>query len=376
MAPLSLPNRIFGTVKSFATKGSLLSREVLEMLAESRDMDEFIVRLKNTRYVDAVSRLQRPYTAVAVEGALREDLVNFHSSLANVARESELLNTYFIRYIIYNLKVVLKAKALNRSYEEILPYVNMRAEELLGRRDVVVKALVAKDLDEAVASLAGNEFGEDVQSAVNVYKEKRDLQVFDTFLDHTFYVMLARALAAHWRDSDVKGIVVPEIDAYNILAILRAKFWNLEEEQIKRLVVSKAPAIDLYKPGSSIMPLNPIRLPTLTVESMQKMVSAESVSSAVAELANTAYRNLVPQPQQYTSDIDAIATLEKNLEDMLYSRYIATYHSMFKHSTIIAALKLRALEVRNLSAIATGIEQKMTPDIIMKKLYLPYLQPR
>ncbi|MEM0367605.1 MAG: V-type ATPase subunit, partial [Candidatus Nitrosocaldus sp.] len=332
------------------------------------------VRLKNTRYVDAVSRLQRPYTAVAVEGALREDLVNFHSSLANVARESELLNTYFIRYIIYNLKVVLKAKALNRSYEEILPYVNMRAEELLGRRDVVVKALVAKDLDEAVASLTGNEFGDDVQSAVNVYKEKRDLQVFDTFLDHTFYMMLAKALAAHWRDSDVKGIVVPEIDAYNILAILRAKYWNLEEEQMKRLVVSKAPAIDLYKPGGSIMPLNPVRLPTLTVESMQKMISAESVSSAIAELTNTAYRNLVPQAQQYTSDIDAIAVLEKNLEDMLYKRYIATYRGMFKHSTIIAALKLRALEVRNISAIATGIEQKITPEMIMRKLYLPYLQ--
>ncbi|MEM1950999.1 MAG: V-type ATPase subunit, partial [Candidatus Nitrosocaldus sp.] len=283
-------------------------------------------------------------------------------------------DTYFIRYIIYNLKVVLKAKALNRSYEEILPYVNMRAEELLGRRDVVVKALVAKDLDEAVASLVGNEFGDDVQSAVNVYKEKRDLQVFDTFLDHTFYMMLASALAAHWRDSDVKGIVVPEIDAYNILAILRAKFWNLEEEQIKRLIVSKAPAIDLYKPGGSIMPLNPVRLPTLTVDSMQKMISAESVSTAIAELANTAYRNLVPQPQQYTSDIDAIAVLEKNLEDNLYKRYIATYNSMFKHSTIIAALKLRALEVRNLSAIATGIEQKMTPDVIMKRLYLPYLK--
>ncbi|MEM4192746.1 MAG: V-type ATPase subunit, partial [Candidatus Nitrosocaldus sp.] len=124
----------------------------------------------------------------------------------------------------------------------------------------------------------------------------------------------------------------------------------------------------------SIMPLNPVRLPTLTVDSMQKMISAESVSTAIAELANTAYRNLVPQPQQYTSDIDAIAVLEKNLEDNLYKRYIATYNSMFKHSTIIAALKLRALEVRNLSAIATGIEQKMTPDVIMKRLYLPYLK--
>jgi len=368
---LSLPNKIFGTVKAFATKGSLLNKEILTMLAESRDLDELVVRLKNTRYIDALAKLQKPYTAIAIEGALKEDLVNFHSSLANVAGESELINAYFIRYIIWNLKVVLKSKALAKQYEEIIPHINMRAEELLGRRDVIVKALVAKDLDEAVASLAGSEFGEDAQNAVNVYKEVKDLNVFDTFLDHTFYMILARALMAHWRDSDVKNIVVPEIDAYNILCILRAKFWNLDEEKIKRLIVSKAPSIDLYRPGGSILPLNPVRLPTVTQENIQRMISSESVKDALAELSNTVYRNIVPQ---YTNDIDTIAMLEENFERLLYKKYLLTFNSMFKHATMIAALKLRALEVRNLVAIATSVEQKIPVDVIMKKLFIPYLQ--
>ncbi len=371
MRGISLPNKIFGTVKAFATKGSLLSKEMLTMFAESRDLDELVVRLKNTRYVDALAKLQRPYTAVNIEGALKEDLVNYHASLANVVGNSELLNAYFIRYIIWNLKLVLKSKALAKQYEEIIPHINMRAEELLGRRDVIVKALVAKDLDEAVASLAGSEFSDDAQSAANVYKEVKDLYVFDTFLDHTFYMILARALMAHWRDSDTKGVVILEIDAYNILSILRAKLWRLDEEQIKRLIVSKAPAIDLYRPGGSMVPLNPVRLPTVTQENIQRMVSAESVKDAYAELANTVYRNIIPP---YTNDVDTIASLEENLERLLYKKYLLTFNSMFKHATMIAALKLRALEVRNLATIATGIEQKIPAEVIVKRLFIPYLQ--
>ena len=42
--------------------------------------------------------------------------------------------------------MILKGKALGKSYEKLLPKINLRAEELVGRRDLVVKALVAQDL--------------------------------------------------------------------------------------------------------------------------------------------------------------------------------------------------------------------------------------
>ena len=44
-------------------------------------------------------------------------------------------------------KIILKGKALGRSYDDLLPKINLRAEELTGRRDIVVRALVAKDFD-------------------------------------------------------------------------------------------------------------------------------------------------------------------------------------------------------------------------------------
>lgn len=342
-----MPHRIFGSVKSFTAKGKMLSKDTMQTLAESRDMDELVTRIKNTIYLDAISKLQKPYTAEGVENALREDLVNFHASMANIAGGSDVINAYFIRYIIWNLKMILKGKALGKPYEEILQHVNLRAEELVGRRDIVVKALVAKDLDEAITSLAGSEFGDDAQRAANTYREKGDLQIFDTYLDHVFYRALAKGLASSGNEPDVKAVVVPEIDAYNVLSVLRGKFWGLNEQQAREIVVRATS--------------------TVTDDIIQKMINAENVTDAIAELGNTVYKDIIPQP---TSDIEAIAHLEKSFEKMLFRKYLGAFRKMFSYGTMISAIKLKMIEVRNLSAIASAIEQKVPTDVVMSKLLL------
>ncbi len=342
-----MPNRIFGSVKSFTAKGKMLSKDNMQTLAESRDMDELVTRIKNTIYLDAVSKLQKPYTAEGVENALREDLVNFHASMANITGGSDVLNAYFVRYIIWNLKLILKGKASGRLYEEILPHVNLRAEELVGRRDIVVKALVAKDLDEAVTSLTGSEFGDDAQKAATTYREKGDLQIFDTFLDHVFYRALAKGLATAGKEPDVKAVVVPEIDAYNVLSVLRAKFWALNEQQTREIVVGATS--------------------TVTDDVIQKMINAENVSDAIAELGNTVYKEIIPQP---TNDIEAIAHLEKAFERILFRKYLGAFRTMFSYGTMISAIKLKMIEVRNLAAIASAVEQKVSTDVVMSRLLL------
>ena len=65
----------------------------------------------------------------------------------------EVLDAYYMKFIVSNLKLILKGKVLGKSQEEIETHVNLHAEELIKQRDIVVKALVAKDLEEAVANL-------------------------------------------------------------------------------------------------------------------------------------------------------------------------------------------------------------------------------
>lgn len=344
-----MPGKIFGTVLSHGMKGRMLTRNELQTLAEARDIEELVTRMKNTVYLDVLSKLTKPYTAEKIEGALRENLVNNHVKMVSIAGGSGVLNAYFVKYITWNLKLILKGKALGKSYEELVPKINLRAEELVGRRDIIVKALVAKNLEEAVAALAGSEFGEDAAKAAAAYKDKGDLRLFDTYIDHVFYRDLGKALTIESQSPEVKNIVAADIDSYNILAVLRGKYWNLSQNDIDDLIVATTSKVPK--------------------DTLQKMINIEKLSEAIMELGNTVYKDIIPQSA--TNDINAIMQLEASFESLQLKRVISSFRTMFNVGIMVAALKLMMIEVRNLAAIASGVEQKVPAESIMTNLVKP-----
>lgn len=344
-----MPGKIFGTVLSHGMKGRMLTRNELQTLAEARDIEELVTRMKNTVYLDVLSKLTKPYTAEKIEGALRENLVNNHVKMVSIAGGSGVLNAYFEKYITWNLKLILKGKALGKSYEELVPKINLRAEELVGRRDIIVKALVAKNLEEAVAALAGSEFGEDAAKAAAAYKDKGDLRLFDTYIDHVFYRDLGKALTIESQSPEVKNIVAADIDSYNILAVLRGKYWNLSQNDIDDLIVATTSKVPK--------------------DTLQKMINIEKLSEAIMELGNTVYKDIIPQSA--TNDINAIMQLEASFESLQLKRVISSFRTMFNVGIMVAALKLMMIEVRNLAAIASGVEQKVPVESIMTNLVKP-----
>ena len=343
---VSLPNKIFGTVLAHTLRGRMLSRTELQTLAESRDIEELVTRMKNTVYLDALARLTKPYTAETLEGALREHLVNQHAKIVNIANGSAILNAYFLKYIILNLKIILKGKAMNKTYDELLPKVNMRAEELVGRRDLVVKALVAKDFDEAVNSLAGSEFGEDARKAAQAYKEKGDIRVFDTYLDHAFYKSLDRAVAFESKLQDTQKLIGIDIDSYNILSVLRGKFWGLSPNEVHELIVTTTSKVPK--------------------DVLQRMINTEKIQEAISELSGTIYKELIPR--NAANDIDAIMQLESAFQKESLRRIMNSYRTVFTVGNLLASIKLMAYEIRNLGAIAAGVEQKIMADKIIASL--------
>jgi V/A-type H+/Na+-transporting ATPase subunit C len=340
---VSMPNKIFGTVLAHSLRGKMLSKSELQTLAESRDIEELVTRMKNTVYLDALAKLTRPFTAEKVEGALREHLVNQHAKMVNIANGSAILNAYFVRHITWNLKIILKGKAMGRTYEELLPKINLRAEELVGRRDLVVKALVAKDFDEAVNSLAGSEFGEDAKKAAQSYKEKGDVRVFDTYLDHAFYKSLDRAVVFESKLQDAQKLVGIDIDAYNVLAVLRGKYWGLSPVDVTDLIVTTTTKV--------------------SKDMLQKMINTEKIQEAIGELAATTYKDLIPRSA--ANDIDAIMQLEAGFEKEALKRIMNSFRTVFTIANLLASLKLMGYEIRNLAAIAAGVEQKIPADKIM-----------
>ena len=159
---------------------------------------------------------------------------------------------------------------------------------------LLVKALVAKDLEEAVASLNSVQFGDEIAKAAALYNEKKNLQIFDTYFDKILFQYLAGAMK-NYADKDATKLVAMDIDFYNILSVIRGKFWGLQEEQIQDLIISTSP---------------PAR------ELLGRMMSAATVRDAFNELSSTKYKDLVPQVE---NELDAIAEFERAFEMAIYN---------------------------------------------------------
>lgn len=336
---------VYASVKSYSKRGKLLKKADFQTLAESRDLEELMTRIKNTLYGDSVSDLQKPYTSQGIESALRSHLADVHYSIAKTSGNSGVLDAYYMKFIVSNLKSILKGKVLGKPQEEIETHINLHAEELIKQRDIVVKALVAKDLEEAVASLNSVQFGEEIAKAATLYNEKKNIQIFDTYFDKILFQYLAGAMK-NYSDKDATKLVGMDIDFYNILSVIRGKFWGLQEEQIQDLIIPTSP---------------PAR------ELLTRMMAATTVRDAFNELASTKYKNLIPQVE---NELDAIAEFERAFEMAIYQSALRSFTKMFSFATIIGITKLTAFEVRNLAAIAYAVEQKIPTETTMSKLIL------
>ena len=335
---------VYASVKSYSQRGKLLKKADLQTLAESRDLEELMTRIKNTIYGDAISNVQKPYTSQGIESGLRGHLAGVHYSIAKTAGDSDILDAYYMKFIISNLKQILKGKVLEKSQEEIETHINLRAEELIKQRDVIIKALVSKDLEETVASLNSVQFSDEISKAASLYNETKNLQVFDIYFDKILYKQLGRALK-NTRDREVIKLVGMDVDFYNLLSVIRGKFWGLDDSQIEDLIVSQTPSVPK--------------------ELLQRMMAAATIRDAFAELSNTKYKNLVPDVE---NELDAVAQFERSFEMELYNSSARSFTKMFSFATIIGITKLTAFEVRNLAAIAYAVEQKIATDITMSKL--------
>ena len=338
--------KIFVTVKSYSKRGQLLKRPDFQTLAESRDLDELVTRIKNTKYLEAMSAIVKPYTAEKLEMALRTKLADEQFKIAKASGNSKILDAFFQRFIISNLKLILKGKILGKTQEEISAYFNMHAEELTKQRDTVVKALVAKDLEEAVSSLGSSPFHEEITKAVELYNETKNIQAFDIYFDKMLYQNVVKALRSE-NDQDISHIYGMETDFYNVMSIVRGKFWELEDDRIEDLVV-----------GASVNIPNQV---------MDRMMAAENVKDAIDELSTTKYKDFIPETED---EVEAIAEFEHAFEMAYYKAINGSFSKMFSFATVVGISKLIGYEVRNIGAIAFAVEQKIPVETTMSKLII------
>jgi V/A-type H+-transporting ATPase subunit C len=352
-----LEDRTYSAVKSYALKGTLIDQTTYRSLAESKSIDELIIKLKTTTYNEFVSKIEQPYTSKKIEHAVKEHVSKLHFDLIKVSPVNKILASYFLKYIIANLKIVLKGKALNKSYDELEEYLDLYSEELVGRRDLITRALTAENIEDSINTLNGTEFFKDIEKAMQIYKENPKIDIFDSYLDRSFYSNLSKTyteldtslfpIGSTPKVRKFRQIIAYYIDSYNILSALRAKLWKLNDDDAKKILIE--PTFDI------------------SMTALKKIIASESVEEGIKILENTSYNKLIPT--SFTNDGDIISQLEGNIRKHEFIKFKKTFFwNSFGDVVSLSIIRLKEFEANNLASIAFGIENKIEPKILMSKI--------
>jgi len=337
--------------KSFAERGALLKRRFIEELVDSRDLNDFINALRATPYSDKISAISPPISSTKIEHALRRSLIELHHRYLSMLSNPRPLDVLFTRYIARNLKTVFRAIAAGKSYEEISRLVDLRAEELVGMRDILIKAYSSSSLGEAVDALAYTPFGDAVRRALQLYEKTSDPAVFDVELDRVVSQWIVGGIKRCVRRErrQIAELTYPMIEQFVITTALRAKIWELTTMEIRGLIGSVE-----------------TRIPPSVIDAV---VESRSIGQAITALS--LMKGLgIPIPTG-GEDASIIRSIEDGFRRKLVERARKTFISGGTvMSSVISSLILKENEVMNLVAIAVGIEEKVPSQRIIDNLLL------
>jgi V/A-type H+-transporting ATPase subunit C len=345
---------VFSFVKAYSSLGTIVRRPFLEELANARGLDEMISKLKTTSYGDEVSSIGKPLYARKVESAFMANLSIFNYRLLKHYRRPGVLEAYFERNLSWNLKMAVKGKATGVPYEDLTDALVLSAEELAGRRDLIVRILSAATLEQAISLLEDSDVYPYLSQALNAYSQSREVSIFDLYVDRYTVGRLADAYRSRLgrfrkyyggRNQVVASLVAYDVDSFLITALLRGKWLDLPTAQLKVLSV----------PGFLV-----------SGEAVEAMVSANNVQAAADALAKTPYRRMVPK----VTNPEAII---QGLEDAFIKRSLKMARLTFSSQpmsepVLIGALKVKEIEVHNLATIAFGLEVGLQPTAILGRL--------
>lgn len=339
---------IYTEAKAYALKGALLDRNFIDSLASLSSVREIAERLASTPYAEVIRGPEGVDSSRKLEGMLRAALALDYYELSKWFRRAEVLKAYLGRLLGWNLKMVLRAKHQGKSFEEIMDVLYLKAEEILGRREVLVKILASSTIEEGIELLKGDPFYEPLKKALEVYKEKRDPVIFDLYIDRTVYTEIRNSVVRKRRvgrkqvDKNFMEFVELDLLKYNLSTILRAKLLGLPTSEIRELIVG----LD-------------------EVDELIKLLEARSVEEIGRCLKKLGFDR--------AASAGSIESMLQAVEEELKAREVALARSAFYKrvmtpTVVLAYLKLKEVEVENLIKVALGIELGLPKDRIFSSL--------
>lgn len=221
-------------------EGQLLSEEQYSNLVEKKTYQEAIRYLKEeTSYSEVLSNYNgEEIPVIEFQNLLKRNYTRNFEKIMHYfnGNYKKLLKVLFMRYVIEDLKVIIRCKYIGKKNEEIYPLLCAGG----GLNSLDYKKLVdAKDLQDFVEHLGGTSYYNYLQPLINKVNEEGLFRV-ETALDSLYFPYLRKYKSM--LDAEDKKLLSNMIGTYsdliNLQWIIRGKtYYKLKPEIIFNYVI-------------------------------------------------------------------------------------------------------------------------------------------
>jgi V/A-type H+/Na+-transporting ATPase subunit C len=316
-------------IRAMETK--LLDSSKINRMIESSTADETMKILQETEYAEFMGNVKR---AEDYEILLSEELKRVYSLVYGISPEKLIIDILSLRYDYHNIKVLLKAKALNKDFDYLLIPIGT----------VDIKTLKSSIDSEDYIDLSTN-MREAIESVLKVFDLDKDPQKIDIYLDKYLYKEQLE-LSSKLNDSFVINYMKQLIDITNIKTFLRVKKQNKEKDFLNEVLIDGGKIdFDVYNNYYN-----------------------DSNENFMNKISYTDYFDILREGIEEFNTTGSLNAFEK-LSDNFMMKFIreAKYVS-FGVEPIIAYVLAKETEIKVVRIIMVGKLNNVEPDVIKERL--------
>jgi V/A-type H+-transporting ATPase subunit C len=325
-----------------AMRTLLLSRAQVAELVDVEGASSVVELLERTPYKDDLVSLSLKFKGPElVELALAKNFARTAQKLVRITPEQDrpVVEAMLKRWDVHNIRTVLMAKYLGKPAAELEAFV-VPAGRLQQKE---IKAMADADgLEAAVAAIGATEYGSVLKRAL---KQNKTIHEMLAELDRYYFETMSERIMGMSSDPQVGEMLRSEIDARNIMNVLRCKRARMEPRRIRELIIAGG---------------------NLPRQKLVDMSEDDDTESAAAEIVK--HYPLQKALDRYRED-RSLARLEIALESMIAERSLKTLQrSILSLGAIVGFLYLKEQEIGNVRKVMRGKEFGMEKEKIKEMI--------
>lgn len=315
-----------------ALESRLISPEDMERLLDEETQQEVLRTLSEfPDYAPVLSTGE-----AQPEEILEEQLLQAHKTVSELSLGSKVIQSLRLKYDFHNLKVLLKAKLLDREPNGFSAVAFLPREQL----ERIVKE---RTLDLS----AGRFVGETIHAAVMLMDESTAPDTVDTMLDRHYYGVFLKSLSVN---PFLEEYARRTIDLLNLRTFWRVQAMGWPEEKLAETLL----------PGG------------LLDDSFFLEEFATPIADFVPRVKDGVYRRILQEALHAHQGRGDLAVLDKLADDYLIQFLQRTKYYCFGLEPLVGYLAAKENEVMRLRTILFGKEEGIPADALQEITRISY----